>query len=389
MPEISPCVLLYEGHLDTRCLPEVIEASTVSALTPADLELPHIKRGLLEHARAGDLRLILASDALLPRLRSLGLPGFDEMISPFQDKGAFRRRMVGISDTISPPSATVHRTELASLEGMRAACARIGASPGGRLVIKPVRGSASELVFVCSIDADWKRSRDIILAAPQSSARSDRERFVVERYVGGDELAIDVYFSDGAPIILGIYQHPFASDEDVRDTIYRTSTSAMRSYRAPIEAALMRWNQRWGLTDFPAHIEVRARRDGIFPIEVNPMRFGLLTTDLCAAAFGFNPYTYFFSRQTPDWDALLRPRADELTTTLIVGDVPFGRIPADQPIVADIERFVGALTSRGLEVLHAFLLPASERPYICAAYARGTTDAIDAFLSFDFTTILR
>jgi hypothetical protein len=119
------------------------------------------------------------------------------------------------------------------------------------------------------------------------------------------------------------------------------------------------------------------------------MRFGLLTADLCAAAFGFNPYMYFFSRQAPDWDALLLPRAHELTTSLIIGDVPRDRVPADQPLVADIGRFIGALTSRGLEVLHAFLLPASERPYICAAYARGTTDAIDAFLSFDFTTILR
>ncbi|HEU4412769.1 MAG TPA: ATP-grasp domain-containing protein [Polyangiaceae bacterium] len=389
MRDVFPRVLLYEGRLGTRCLSEVVADSTLSALRPADLELPGARRRLLEHARARTLRLVLESEALLPRLRGLGLPGFDEMVSPFQDKCAFRQGMAGAAETISPASVTVCRAEIAALDGMRAAYARVGTPAEGRLVIKPVRGSASELVFVCRDDADWERSRDIILRSPPSSARVDRERFVLERYVEGDELAVDVYFSDGAPIILGIYEHPFAHDGDVRDTIYRTSASTMRRYRPRLEAALRRWGRHWGIADLAAHVEVRVRPDGLFPVEVNPLRFGLLTADLSAAAFGINPYTYFFSRRAPDWDAILSSQAHELATSLIVGDVPEERVPAGRPLAPDLGRFLGALRGRGLEVLHGFLLPASERPYVCAAYVRGPTEAIDAFLSFDFATILR
>ncbi len=66
------------------------------------------------------------------------------------------------------------------------------------------------------------------------------------------------------------------------------------------------------MSNFPAHVEIRRTDEGeIVPIEVNPLRFGgwCTTADMTAAAYGFNPYVYYFKNKKPDWDEILSTRA--------------------------------------------------------------------------------
>ena len=73
--------------------------------------------------------------------------------------------------------------------------------------------------------------------------------------------------------------------------------------------------------NFPVHVELRRDRSGtLIPIEVNPMRFGgwCSTPDLCHAAYGINPYLYYFNQQKPDWVKVLQGKEGKLFSVIIL-----------------------------------------------------------------------
>lgn len=68
-------------------------------------------------------------------------------------------------------------------------------------------------------------------------------------------------------------------------------------------------------------MELRRQKNGnILPIEINPLRFGgwCTTADMTFLAWGFNPYLYYYQGQRPDWDEILKKRADKLFSIIVL-----------------------------------------------------------------------
>ena len=146
--------------------------------------------------------------------------------------------------------------------------------------------------------------------------------FIVEQYVEGDEFAFDAYFdSNGEPVILNIFKHYFSSEDDVSDRVYLSSGEIINERLRPFTEFLEQVGTDADLKNFPLHVEVRMTKDGkLFPIEINPMRFGgwCTTADSTYLSYGFNPIEYFFNQQKPDWTTILSGREDKLYSIIIL-----------------------------------------------------------------------
>jgi len=148
--------------------------------------------------------------------------------------------------------------------------------------------------------------------------------FIVEQYVAGDEYAFDAYFdSTGEPVILNIFKHYFSNEDDVSDRVYLSSADIIHEKLRPFTEFLEQVGHSAGLKNFPLHVEVRVTKEGkLYPIEVNPMRFGgwCTTADSTYFSYGFNSVEYFFSQQKPDWKTILSGREDKLYSIIILGN---------------------------------------------------------------------
>lgn len=146
--------------------------------------------------------------------------------------------------------------------------------------------------------------------------------FIIEEYFEGEEYAIDCYFnSKGDAIILSILHHVFSSASDVSDRIYSTSKEIFEKHKTEIENFLNEIGKKTKLINFPAHVEVRIDNEGqIFPIEVNPLRFGgwCTTADLSWFAFGFNSYEYFLTQQIPNWQNIFKLNSDKKYSIIVL-----------------------------------------------------------------------
>lgn len=139
--------------------------------------------------------------------------------------------------------------------------------------------------------------------------------FIVEEVIKGDEYAIDAYYdADGNPVIMDIFKHPFNGEGDVSDRIYLTSKNIIRENLSQFQILLKEIGKNLCFKNFPIHIEVRKRTDGvIIPIEINPMRFaGWCTTDTMYYAYGINPYTYFENGLKPNWEEIFNCVNDDI-----------------------------------------------------------------------------
>lgn len=222
-------------------------------------------------------------------------------------------------------------------------------------VIKPAAGFFSLGVHIVSQPDEWSVVRGRIardrarFANLYPSRVLDLDRWVAEQVIEGDEFAVDVYYrTDGEAVVLGILEHPFAHGADVSDRVYRTSAGILDRYLARFEEYLQTLGARFGLRDFPMHIELRVDSDGrIRPIEANPLRFGgWCAADMAFHAWGFDPYQAYLEDRRPDWDTLLSSRRDRVYA-LVVAD-----LPADvdrERVDIDFERF-GSRFSRVLEL---------------------------------------
>ncbi len=388
------CLLLDPEMPRTRSLAEVsgdrqVEVLHVRSQLDAEGPLPRGLRCHVPEAHVPESALVIgdASTTVLRARSQLG-PKLRCALNSLTDKGRFRSSLQGMPDTVTPGSAAVRRAELPRLASLGQVRRRIGAAQqGSAIVLKPRVGSSSALVCICVDDADWEDAQQRVAAAPPCGASFDAEWLVLEEYVEGTELAVDFYYdASGRPVLLGVYLHPFLNRRDVRDTVYRTSPATSSQYRPLLEARLWEWNQTWQLRRFPAHVEVRVCADGrLFPIEVNPLRFGLLTADVTRACFGFNPYRAFFEELAPDWDELeCKPALGDDSVAVVVGCVPGAAACAR----VDWDRLRERLQALELEILHEMPMPSSERPYVCAAYVRGRAADIDAVLHLDFGAVL-
>ncbi|MDA3860876.1 MAG: ATP-grasp domain-containing protein [Melioribacteraceae bacterium] len=146
--------------------------------------------------------------------------------------------------------------------------------------------------------------------------------FIIEEFVEGEEFAIDCYFDNsGEPVLLNILHHLFSSDKDVSDRVYSTSESIIEKHKNGILNFLKTIGKKVDLKNFPSHVEVRVDKNGeIFPIEVNPLRFGgwCTTGDLSWFAYGFNSYQYFLDGKIPDWEEIFNARKNKRYSIIVL-----------------------------------------------------------------------
>lgn len=177
-------------------------------------------------------------------------------------------------------------------------------------VLKPSVGFCSVGVYAVQSREDWERALADI--AQNASAWHDlypesvigAGSFILEGYIDGTEYALDAFFDEtGAPHVLNVLRHDFASSEDTSDRLYMTSPSIVRETTSLFTSWLNRVNALVGVRNFPVHVEVRVADGHVCPIEFNPLRFaGLGGTDLSLYAYGFRTYQAFLEDDVPDFD---------------------------------------------------------------------------------------
>jgi hypothetical protein len=218
-------------------------------------------------------------------------------------------------------------------------------------IIKPAVGFFSLGVHKVHTNEDWPGTLKTIKSEVSHIQKQypeqvlSLERFIIEDCIEGEEFAVDVYFgSDGAPVILNILGHLFASANDVSDRVYLTSATIIRTWLDRFTDYLAEIGTRAKLTHFPAHVELRVDQRGrIMPIEVNPMRFaGWCVADLTFHAYGFNPYAYYLDSLKPDWETILKKRRGKVVG-VVVADLP-ADVDASTIVSVDYEAFAGRFT---------------------------------------------
>ncbi len=271
-------------------------------------------------AQAGrSLRVYTSSENALPWVAdNLGFTRLPELASLFKDKARFR-------DALRPmyPDLfyrTVTNGELGSVDSTELPFP---------VVVKPAVGFFSLGVATVSSAGDWPAARRAIRARLDAARDLYPEEvlgtqtLIIEEWVPGEEFAVDAYYdADGAPVILGIWAHAFASEADTSDRVYTTSRDVMAANLEPFCGWLAELGRLTGARDMPVHVELRRGDDGsLTPIEVNPLRFGgwCTTGDATRHAWGFSPYLAYLRDERPNWPALLE-RAGETRHSIVVLD---------------------------------------------------------------------
>lgn len=195
-------------------------------------------------------------------------------------------------------------------------------------IIKPTVGFFSIGVYKVTSPAEWlevKTSlKSELVSAKNLYPREviNTNSVIIEQCIEGDEFAVDAYFTaSGKPVILNIYKHVFSSSEDVSDRIYITSKEIIESNIDQFSEFLVEVGKLAEVKNFPVHVEIRREQDGsIFPIEINPMRFGgwCTTADMTYLAYGFNPYELYFSQTKPNWNEILKGKEGKLYSIVVL-----------------------------------------------------------------------
>ena len=195
-------------------------------------------------------------------------------------------------------------------------------------VIKPAIGFFSIGVHVVWDDTSWAMIKKELtyrkLAFEFPGNVLDASTFIIEEYIDGEEFAVDCYFDNkGKVVILNIFHHRFSSGADTSDRVYTTSEEIVSAYRSSFESFLQSLGEKAGISNFPAHVELRVDASGrVIPLEVNPLRFGgwCTTADLLGLATNTNPYEYYLHQRQPDWDKVFEGKRDRVFSIIVLNN---------------------------------------------------------------------
>ncbi|MBM7579714.1 ATP-grasp domain-containing protein [Jeotgalibacillus terrae] len=197
------------------------------------------------------------------------------------------------------------------------------------VVIKPNKGYSSVGVYIVKDKDEWEHAvmslqADLLLTKDvYSDAVINGEEIIIEQWIDGDEYAVDCYINeDGKPVILNILKRIFSNAHDTSDRIYFTSSAVIEEVKDHVMSYLYGLNDQLQLRNYPFHIEVRLSKNGIIPIELNPLRFaGAGTTDVSHYAFGINGAESYFLDHEPRWETILQQN-DPLIYGFFCAEVP-------------------------------------------------------------------
>ena len=221
------------------------------------------------------------------------------------------------------------------------------------LIIKPATGFMSAGVHKVRNVEEWDKTIRVIKKEasqnkePYPKEVVDPSTYIIEGCIKGDEFAVDAYYnSDGEAVILNILQHTFSSADDVSDRVYTSSKNIIKNNLGEFSEFVSKIGKSVNARNFPVHVELRRNSaGGLYPIEVNPLRFGgwCTTPDLTYLAYGFNPYLYYASQLKPDWSEILKGKDEKLYSIIILDNstgIPSERISSFnyEKLLADFEK---------------------------------------------------
>lgn len=194
--------------------------------------------------------------------RALGLPhNSPEACEAARDK--HRQRVVLAREGLPVPPFALHRFD-DDLE----ARSRVAPYP---CVLKPTHLAMSRGVMRADDPAGFVRAaarlRDIV-TGPDAPA-AGRDAFLVERFVPGDEFALEGLLERGELRVLALFDKPDPLDGPFfEETIYATPSRLSEEQQRAIAFTVERAAQALGLSRGPVHAEVRLNDQGPWIIEV-------------------------------------------------------------------------------------------------------------------------
>lgn len=289
---------------------EVLENKTAKKyITQYDLNIINANDFINKHDK--DLKIYSNSENSTDFvLKSFAKSSFAQAVKCFKDKAAFRKMIASVY-----PKFFFKEVFLEELESIDITAIKFP------FIIKPAVGFLSIGVHKVNNADEWvtvvKKIRNEVKSFSKLFPVNvlNSSKFIIEEIIEGDEFAVDAYYDNvEKPVVLNIFQHPFVNSEDVSDRIYISSKKIIEENLAKFTDLLKKIGSKIELKNFPMHIEVIKRKDGmIIPVEINPMRCaGWCTTDLAYYAYGINIYEYFEKSIQPDWKNILKNKENEI-----------------------------------------------------------------------------
>ena len=146
------------------------------------------------------------------------------------------------------------------------------------LVVKPLSRSASQGVIRAN------NNQELTDAVIRVRSIVGNEPLLVERYVAGDEVAVEGLLTDGELTVLAIFDKPYTSEgpyfpETIMITPSRLPRTVQQECVRVTEAAVV----GLGLSSGPVHVELRADGDRVRVIEIAARSIG----GLCSRSLSF------------------------------------------------------------------------------------------------------
>lgn len=162
-------------------------------------------------------------------------------------------------------------------------------------VVKPLSLAASQGVIRANNASEFMvaaRRIKSLLETPELRATREPslDRLQVERYIPGDEVAIEALLTDGELRVLAIFDKPGHPEGPYfEESIYVTPSQQPALAQASLAATLRAAARALGLTHGPVHAEFRLNEDGPWVLEISPRPIG----GLCSCALRFGPEKIF------------------------------------------------------------------------------------------------
>lgn len=162
-------------------------------------------------------------------------------------------------------------------------------------VLKPFSLAASQGVIRANNASEFivatKRLQSLLQSPELRATREPSlDRLLVERYIPGDEVAIEALLTHGELRVLAIFDKPGHPEGPYfEESIYVTPSQQPALAQASLAATLRASVRALGLTHGPVHAEFRLNEDGPWVLEISPRPIG----GLCSRALRFGLEKFF------------------------------------------------------------------------------------------------
>jgi biotin carboxylase len=257
-------------------IPCGLQADLVDHFERADLNNPQeVLEAVQALNRARPIHAVVGYDdqavPMVARVAAeLGLPGHPvEAADAARDKTLMKQRFKAAGLPIA--SYTLAKDEDDAV--------RWATQTGYPVVVKPVRGSASQAVIRADDEQElrdaYRRVRRIVRDQRlDTGGRSDAEQ-LVESYIDGDEYSVEFLVSEGKPHVLCVFEKPQPlCGPFFEETIYVTPARLSVERNQQLQDLAIRAVKALGLYDGPAHCEIRLSGEGPFVLEIGARVIG-------------------------------------------------------------------------------------------------------------------